>query len=1029
MNETDSTWVAVDTSTERLHGDGPWIVDETGLLNETELAEVLELLHQRGISAIVYVAKDKGNGETNDIINQYLAEIGYGPTSNNEFPPDVVFCILVYSKISPIPHGVADCVVGTKLFKVISAEDITHANTQIKEAAREGQPTRGLKAALEFIYQQVEEDVADPTEEPSIAFTPEPKATRIDHTTGVLTSATAVPPKDTDPIQITKRDNEFSPGLVGGATATALAVAALVGKEVIRPRVEMSRSIHELIARSNTLLSSLSATRNANFLTLNDLIASSYSTEAVQLMQRSAQYLIELENCNSELRSLDAEAKQLILKHRAELANLSDRYRAVLRTLSTLNDEQIELTERINEARSKVETASAKTAEVHKRLDEVGEWYTQLRSKNDFLPTPEKSLLRLRETQSSIATAIENQATLVAYDQATELLDSICAFESAVQALVVTKDRLVSLQERVHGQSSQWSPDAPSSEAIFASSVWHIDQAQTDLNDDLDYTDVTKSVQLAEKELTQVERYVQTYTDTTRVITIARATIAGIQSQGHRLTVNVQALQTDSDKKLSQSKGAVVARNDWKNALHYLQEATVSVKAARENFESWASLEKRNKDALTELAQQVVKVDTYRRDQALPAWQKLTVYTPANYQGIEQNYETATVILKTLYDDAANPNDLISQAERLNSSDVQHYDVAELAIGSLRKEMTRVESLLHAIVAQLEKVTYAEQNIEESIRKAEGAIERARQSYAGVLDRLVTEATEKGAEEAEGILVGARTLYADGNFLQAQEKAQEALNLSIQTQQSADVQVSKLKTALSQLESLQADTRREARSIIKAVKSAPAVVVQQRTQERVLELSDNVERLELQYIQLNEYEDIELLRRVEELHQLSESIATDTQELRRSLAEDEQEYQKEQQDTLRAINSARQVISVARIAVEEPHAFSQGKENLDRAESLLPKKLMGSESYSQLREMQQNAKQAQRYGEEAEREASQRLRSYANEARATASAQAATEFGIRSAYRQSTPTHRDGISAPRDQSPKGPSRRGQSQAF
>jgi len=1023
MNESTSTWVAIDTRTEQLQEDGPWLIDETGLLREEELKDVVASLRQKEISAIVFITKDQGNAEMNDIIKKYLARIGYGPTSNNEFPLNVVLCVLNYSSLTPgDPHGDVSCDAGPSLHRVISTEDLIYARSQIISAALAENPTQGFKDAFEFIYQQVEEDVADPTEEPSIAFTPEPKATRIDQATSVLTSATAIPPIDNDPIQVTKRDNELNTGLVGvGATATALTVAALVGRG-IRPRVEMSRSIHELIAQTNSLYNSLSGTRDANFLRLNSLIASSYPSEATERMQRSAQYVLELDRCNSELRSLDAEAKQLILKKRAALASLSDRYRAVLRALITLDNEQSELTTKINEARTKVDTASVKSAEATQRLDTVVQWYTRLQSENDFLPAPENCLSKLRESQTNILSAIENQATLAAYDQATELLANLGSFESSVKALVATHNRLISIQERLHTQMSQWPPDAPSSEALFASSVWHIDQAQTDLNDDLDYTDVTESVQLAEKELTQVERYVQTYTDTTREIAIARATIVGIQSQGHRLTVNVQALQTDSEQKLSQSTGAVVARNDWKNALHYLQEATVSVKAARERFETWVTLEKRNKDALAELAQQVAKVDVYRQDQALPAWQRLSLYSPPNYQGIEQFYEIATDVLQTLVDDPTNTTDLVSQAVLFNSPEEQRYDVAEQKIGALRQELTRVDGLFRAIVVQLEKVTYAEKNIKGSIQKAESAIEKAKQSFTGERDRLVMESTEIGVNDAEEKLVEARALYVNGDFLQAEEKAQEGLNMAIQTQKSADAQVGKLKAVLSQLESLRADMRTDAQSIMKSVKSAPAVVVQQRTHQRIVELVDRVERFELQYIQLNQYEDIELLRRVEELHLLSESIATDTQELRRSLAEDEQEYQKEQQDTLRAINSARQAIVVARVAVEEPNAFSQGKENLDRAESLLPNKLMGSESYAQLHEMQENAKQAKRYAEEAEREASQRARRYLDEVRASVSVQGVTGSDIRIAHRPSGPVSRGGNDHSRNQVPKGRSR-------
>jgi hypothetical protein len=549
------------------------------------------------------------------------------------------------------------------------------------------------------------------------------------------------------------------------------------------------------------------------------------------------------------------------------------------------------------------------------------------------------------------------------------------------------------------------------------------------LNDDLDYTDVTDSVRLAEIELSQVERYVQAYTNTIREITAARATITAIQSRGHRITQNITALQIDTDQKLSQSTGAVVANNNWKNALLFLQEAVVSAKTAQENFVSWANLAKRNADALTELAQQVAKADGYRKEQALPAWQKLSLYPPANYQGIEQNYATAEDVLKTLSDDPTNTNDLVSQAVRLNSPDEQHYDVAEQKIGALQKELTRVENLFRAIVVQLEKVTYAEQNIEGSIQKAVDAIEKAKQSYAGDSDRLVMEATEEGTTKAKRILGEARILLGDKNFLLAQEKAQEALSLAIQTQQSADAQVSKLKTALSQLESLQAGVRTDAHMAVNKVASTSEVVVQKRTHQRSVELADQVGKLELGYVQLSQYEEAQLLQHVEALHQLSESIATNTKELRSSLDDDEREYHQEQQNTLKALNSATRAISEAQVEVTKPHAYSAGKEDLERAESLLPRKLMESESYAQLRQMQENAKQAQRYAEDAQQQARQRIRIYESSIQEPTVSLGNAGFDHQPPHHTTQSSSGGFHSSPDISGPRGPSRSGGETSF
>ncbi len=1030
MNETHTTWSAVDSRIEQPRGDGPWVIDETGLLDETQLQEVVELLHKQGINVIVVVTKSKSNGEMTDIINGYLTELGYGSTSHNQFPPDQLVCLLSYSSLTPGDvHGDVRCTIGEGMFRVISRDDLTHAQSLIGLAAKGGDPTQGFKAAFEYIYQQVQEDVADPTEDPNIALTPIPKATRIDRLRDP-TPTLVVQPPGTNIVPSLQHEHAFNPGLVGvGATATALAVAALVTDRAIRPKVEMYRSIHELIAQSNMLFNSLSGTRNTNFLTLDSLIASSYPSEATQLMQRSAQYTLELDHCSSELRNLDAEAKRLMLKNKAELASLSDRYRAVLRRLFTLNDEQDELKKRINEARSKVETSSTKTEEANQRLDVVTEWYTQLQSSNDFLPTPEESLSKLYESKSSIVTAIESQATLVAYDQAVELLKSLDAFESAIKAFVVIQDRLVSLQQSVRVQVSQWPPGAPTSKAIFASSVWHINQAQEDLSDDLDYADVTGSVKLAEKELNQVEKFVTTYANSTREISDHSTAIVEIQSRGHIITQNITALQTDADRKLSQSTGAVVANNDWKNALLFLQEAVVSTKTARENFESWANLAKRNADALIELAQQVAKVDGYRKEQAFPAWEKLALYAPANYLDIEQNYETAADVLQTLSDDPMNVNDLVSQTEQLNSPEVQHYDVAEQKIGALRKELTRVENLFRAIVVQLEKVTYAEQNIEGSIEKAVDAIEKAKQSYAGGSDRLVTEATEEGTNKAERILGEARILLGNKNFLLAQEKVQEALSVAIQTQQSADAQVSKLKTALSQFESLQAGVRTDAHMAINNVASTSEVVVQKRTHQRSVELADQVGKLELGYVQLSKYEDTQLLQRVEALHQLSESIASDTKELRELLDDDEREYHQEQQITLKSVNAATRAISEAQGEVTKPHAYSVGKEDLERAESLLPKKLTGSESYSQLRQMQENAKQAQGYAEYAKQQARQRIRIYESSIQETSVSLGITGFDHQPPHQTNQSSSGGLHNSPDISGTRGPSRSGGDTSF
>ena len=976
MNQHES--IAPKRSEQEFPTGETWLIDDAKRIDQQALEGTVESLRENGVYAVIIATDNPQNDETADLLFYKVTEAGYvkvtadgnESTSHDNFPTDVFACIVDYRNRTII------CRTGEELYSVLSTKDIKQAEELIAAGAKAGNPTKGFKDALEYVQQQVVENVPDPAESVDEVIAVEPKPVVSQNPTTTPTPITMTPPRE--PMLPTVRDAivDMGPGALVLSSLVALATAAFLGeRKLLRPRMEVLNSLRGVIVTLTELEGKL-AVRDQRYLELAGLLNDSYPEKAQEIVEISKKYLIKLEGVLIELYKLQDTSGHLGLKKRSELVNLLDGYKQVASQLSEFAENQDKIEAEIQALRNTLERGAVSISSADERLSEVTDWYTQKYVANTMLPEPEEGLARIKEIHASITQANDSGATLLAIIDAEELLRVLAPFEEAVTALIEANQLIVSRTDEIAQNSEGWPPGSPTLDDLCKSANFHLQQARVDLVDDLEYADVAESTRLASLEIEQAWQFSQHYSVAMIALNEHESSINAIVASGYRMTPQVISLKQELTDNLATITRAISDSHNWKLADQLLKESHDTSSRTAQSFQEWIALQKHNTEQLDELSHKVEQVDNYRTSTVQLAWNQLQSYSVDNFAGLEKNFDQATSILQQLFDHPNDASDLASQAERLNSMKEQQFDQAEVSIAKMYAQHAKAEQLLNQLVSRLERVLFAEKNAAQTIAKAEQAIVSAKASFAGELDPLVTEATEGGASQANELLEKARQYLNAMNYVSAHESAQEALHTAEQTKLSADEQVVRYKEALASASAGLKIAQSMVEQAIEAVESTSDVIVQSETHDMVVRLANNLELTQTSFNQLSRFEDEELYQQLVLIKQSTDSLKDLVSQLEQSLSRDKQEYRSEVQDVISAINSAESAISRAKDEVNDRRAGSSGESELSLAHSTLPSQPNGNESYSQLRQIKAAAEQASRYADSAKREAERQIESY-----------------------------------------------------
>lgn len=955
-----------------------WLIDDAMRIDQNALEGTVESLRENGVYAVIIVTDNPQNDETASLLFEKVTEAGYieisasgtENTSHDNFPTDVFACIIDYGNRTII------CRAGEDLFSVLSTMDIKHAEELIAASAKAGNPTKGLQDALQYVQQQVVENVPDPTETYDEVVVVEQKPVVSQNPKTTPTPITMTPPSEPILLKVREAIIDVAPAALVLSSLVAIATAAFLGeRKLLRPRFEVLNSLRSIIATMNELEDKL-AVRDQRYLELAGLLHTSYPEKAQEIVDISKKYVPELEGALIKLYGLRKKSVHLGIKKRSELVNLLNEYQLVVSQLSEFSEDQDEIVAQIQDLQNTLERGVVSIASADDRLSEVTNWYTQQFAVDTMLPEPEEGLARIKEIHASITRANDSGATLLAIVDAEELLRVLIPFEEAVTALMEANQLIVSRTDEIAQNSENWPSGSPTLDDLCKSANFHLQQARVDLVDDLEYADVAESTRLASLEIKQSLQFTKDYNDAMIVLNNHESSINAIEASGYRMTPQVISLKQELTNNLATVTRAIADSHNWKLATQLLKESLDTSSRSVKSFQEWTALQKHNTEQLEELSQKVEQVENYRTSTVQPAWNQLQSYPAANFAGLEKNIDQATSILQQLFDHPNDASDLTSQAERLNSMEEQQFDQAEVSIAKMCAQHAKAEQLLNQLVSRLEQVLFAEKNAAQTIAKAEQAIVSAKASFSGELDPLVTEATEEGVGRANELLEKARKYLNAENYISAQEMAQEALHLAEQTELSADEQVAQYTVALASAAEGLKSAQSKVEQAIEAAESTSDVIVQSRTHDMVVRLAKNLESTQASYHQLSRFEDVELYQQLVLIKQSTDSLKDLVSLLELSLSRDKQEYRSEVQDVVSAINSAETAILRATEEVNDRRAGSSGDSELSLAHSTLPSQPNGNESYSQLRQIKAAAEQASRYADSAKREAERQIESY-----------------------------------------------------
>lgn len=955
-----------------------WLIDDAKRIDQQALEETVESLRENGVYAVIIVTDNPQNDETAELLFSNISKAGYvevtadgkEPTSHDNFPTDVFACIIDYRTRTII------CRTGEDLYSVLSTKDIKKAEELIAEGAKAGDPTKGFRDALQYVQQQVVENVPDPAETYDEVIAVEPKPVVSQNPTTTPTPISMTSPKEPMLPKVREAIIDMGPGALVLSSLVALATAAFLGeRKLLRPRMEVLNSLRSVIATLTELEGKL-AVRDQRYLELAGLLHTSYPEKSQEIVDLSKKYIPDLEGALIKLYGLREKSGHLGIKKRSELVNLLNEYQLVVSKLSEFSEDQDKIVAQIQDLRNTLERGAVSIASANERLSEVTDWYTQQYAADMMLPVPEEGLARINEIHASITRANDSGATLLAIIDAEELLRILVPFEEAVTALMEANQLIVSRTDEIAQNSESWPPGSPTLDDVCKSANFHLQQARVDLVDDLEFADVAESTGLASHEIEQAWQFTQDYNDAMIALNEHESSISAMEASGYRMTPQVISLQQELTDDLNTVARAITSNNNWKLANQLLRELVDTSLRTKNSFQEWIALRLETEDKLKDLSLKVKKADDIRSLTVQPAWEKLQTYKSENFNGLERYFDQASTIIQQLFDNPNDETDLASQAERLNSMEDQKFDQAEVKVAEMFAQLAKAEQMMDQLTARLEQVVFAEKNVSETIDKAERAIVSAQASFAGDLDRLVLEETEEGVVLARQKLEQVRHNLSERNYFLSQEQALEALLTANQTKQSADEQVSRNKLVLAQATEGLVSTQNDAKRTIGEVESTAAVIVRPQTQDMVVSLAKNLGIARTKYEQLSQYEDDELYHQATSHNEFVGRLRADINQLDQALTNDKREYQSAIQDAVTRITMAESAISAAQRETSDHRAGSSGGHELSNAKSRLPRRPMVNESYSQLQQIISDAEQANRYAQAAKREAEQQIEAH-----------------------------------------------------
>jgi hypothetical protein len=371
-----------------------------------------------------------------------------------------------------------------------------------------------------------------------------------------------------------------------------------------------------------------------------------------------------------------------------------------------------------------------------------------------------------------------------------------------------------------------------------------LERAEQDLKDG-QFLRVVKRCDTTMQDLDTVVMYLATMGEHSQ----RRSVIEAITAQGYRPALLADDLkEVDLDTVTIRGKFAAGAYSD---ATSWIEELDADSQRALAGAQAWRALQSENIAALRRLRDETARVEAYRSDKVLSAWQALQAYPKGNWTAVASGMEQATQTLDRLRDKT------IAQIERSNGLDEQRFSEAEQALAQASADLTQAEEQFQAVVRCLDEVKVAEAHIQEALCQTEADLVRA-EMFRDEENAKVSPEVDQHIDRARTRLSRAQRLAESREFVGAADAQKEAQRLAIAANAAAREQVQEIDTLQIELNEVSRNVAGQVGQCTSSARSLPAVAQQAGTRKLVQQATDALSKAKQKHAACTELEDQKL---------------------------------------------------------------------------------------------------------------------------------------------------------------------------
>ncbi len=429
---------------------------------------------------------------------------------------------------------------------------------------------------------------------------------------------------------------------------------------------------------------------------------------------------------------------------------------------------------------------------------------------------------------------------------------------------------------------------------------------------------------------------------------------------------NLSEQQDEAEMALEAAQLALASSN-YEEARAWIELVSAESQDMLAGVHRWMALHAENAKALQTLKEELARIESYRDEEVVAAWEVLLKYGPENFPQIAARLDAASERLTDLR------SRVLPELERANTTSSQDFVGVEYRLAQAVVELTRIEQQLQQVVNYQAETQTAESVIEDAIRLTEAELERAvalhdaHENASDSDNRLTVEAAGER-------LADARRMAGQHNFLAAIEELESARQLLSGVLASANRQTEEINELQEQVAQIARDVAAKVERAETEIRALPHTMVTPQLHQLVKRALSALTKGRQGRMAALGLEDQALKNALEAALVVFEMADERADTALNTVRHARETYDKLQEKAAVAIRTTQVTIDQAERRVGALNANHTGAEALKRAHALLPSPIVPEDATKNgLQRIYNRATAARRYAKQAEQQAERHI--------------------------------------------------------